>query len=122
MTSLKHSIQRKPSRSAATVLLESASLPSVDLTDAHMEHFFYCGDADQLSGLIGIELRGKAALLRSLVVTESNRSSGLGAQLVEHAERHARAVGAEAMYLLTTTADRFFVARIQSRASRKRTA
>ena len=76
-----------------------------------MEHFFYCADADQLSGLVGIELRGKAALLRSLVVAENNRSSGMGAQLVEHAERHARAAGAEAMYLLTTTADRFFAKR-----------
>jgi amino-acid N-acetyltransferase len=111
MAAVKHSIERKPPRSAAAALLESASLPSADLTDAHMEHFFYCGVPAQLLGLVGIELRGKAALLRSLVVTESQRSTGMGAQLVEHAEHYARAAGAEAIYLLTTTADSFFAKR-----------
>jgi amino-acid N-acetyltransferase len=93
------------------MLLDSASLPSADLTDAHMEHFFYCGPPLQLTGLVGVELRGKTALLRSLVVTESQRSTGMGAQLLEHAERYARAAGAQAIYLLTTTADRFFAKR-----------
>jgi amino-acid N-acetyltransferase len=111
MTTVKHTIERRPSRTLAALLLDSASLPSADLTDAHMEHFFYCGDAAQLIGLVGVELRGKTALLRSLVVSDSHRSAGLGAQLVEHAECYARAAGADAIYLLTTTAERFFAKR-----------
>src|SRR5262249_42416361 len=82
-----------------------------DLTDAHMEHFFYVGGPAKPIGLVGVELRGNTALLRSLVVTESHRSMGLGAQLVAHAERHARAQGAETIYLLTTTAEAFFTRR-----------
>jgi amino-acid N-acetyltransferase len=111
MNALKHNIEQGPSRKVAAMLLESVSLPSADLTDAHMEHFFYCGDAAQPSGLVGVELRGKAALLRSLVVTARQRSTGMGAQLVEHAERYARVAGADAIYLLTTTAESFFAKR-----------
>src|SRR5262245_25814062 len=111
MAAVKHSIGRKPPHAAAAALLESVSLPRADLTDAHMEHFFYCGTPAQLTGLVCVELRGKAALLRSLVVTEKHRSTGMGAQLVEHAERYARTSGAEAICLLTTTADAFFANR-----------
>jgi amino-acid N-acetyltransferase len=114
----QHSIERQPARAAAASLLESAALPSSDLTDAHMEHFFYCGDASHPCGLVGIELRGRAALLRSLVVDERYRSTGMGAQLVERAEAHARASGASAIYLLTTTAEHFFAKRGYAMAAR----
>jgi amino-acid N-acetyltransferase len=101
-------IYPRPPRSAAAALLEQAALPSSDLTDAHMEHFFYCGSATAPTGLVGLEFCEDAALLRSLVVCADRRGAGLGAALVAHAEAAARARGTRAIFLLTTTAEAFF--------------
>lgn len=97
-----------PTRAAAIALLEASDLPTADLNDGHMEHFFYCGPAAGPTALIGVELCGPNALLRSLVVAPAHRSKGLGAVLVRHAENYARDRGASSMYLLTTTAESFF--------------
>ena len=102
------SIASRPSRAAVAALLDASDLPSADLTDAHMEHFFFCGPATAPTALVGVELCGSSALLRSLVVRPELRSTGLGAALVGHAEAYARAGGARAFYLLTTTAEPFF--------------
>jgi amino-acid N-acetyltransferase len=89
-------------------VLQGAALPVEDLTDGHMEHFFYAGTESKPAGIVGIELCGSGALLRSLVVDPSSRGLGLGRALVEKAEWHARENGAESIYLLTTTAEAFF--------------
>ncbi len=104
-------ISSRPAREAAAWLLDAAALPTADLTDAHMEHFYYCGPPSHPIGLVGFEPCGVDALLRSLVVSPEHRSSGIGAKLVAHAEREARAQGVTAMYLLTTTAEAFFLRR-----------
>jgi amino-acid N-acetyltransferase len=105
------SITSKPSKAAVAALLDAADLPSADLTDAHMEHFFFCGPAAAPTALVGVELCGSSALLRSLVVRPEQRSAGVGAALVEHVETYARSRGVRAMYLLTTTAETFFARR-----------
>jgi amino-acid N-acetyltransferase len=115
---IRPAIESKPSRAAAAALLEAAGLPSEDLTEAHMAHFFYCGPAAAPTALVGVELCGSSALLRSLVVRPEHRSAGLGAALVEHAEIYARMRGARAIYLLTTTAEAFFGRRGYARADR----
>jgi amino-acid N-acetyltransferase len=104
-------VTSRPSREVAARLLEAEALPSSDLTDAHMEHFYFCGSPSQPVGLVGFELCGPDALLRSLVVMPKHRSLGIGAKLVAHAEREAYAQGATAIYLLTTTAEAFFLRR-----------
>jgi amino-acid N-acetyltransferase len=101
-------IHRSPTRVAAEGLLKAAALPTADLTDAHMKDFFYCGPSASPVGLVGIEMCGDCALLRSLAVAEASRSGGLGRALVARAEDHARASGARSLYLLTTTAESFF--------------
>ena len=101
-------IQRGLRRTDAVRLLESAGLPSSDLTDAHFEHFFCSGPPASPYGMVGVEFCGPDALLRSLVVIPEMRASGLGSQLVKHAERYAQSKGARAVYLLTTTAEHFF--------------
>jgi len=101
-------IHRRPAMEAAAALLESADLPVSDLTDAYMEHFFYVGPASAPIGLVGVEMCGVDALLRSLVVSPEHRSAGLGQTLVAHAESHAGEQGARAIYCLTTTAEAFF--------------
>ena len=112
-------IRRSPSRSAATSLLDAAALPTLDLTDAHMEHFFYSGPAHAPTGLVGLELFESQALLRSLVVSGAARSRGLGSALLAQAEEHARTAGVREIYLLTTTAEEFFKRRGFSTAARE---
>jgi amino-acid N-acetyltransferase len=97
-----------PDLATVVRLLESAGLPSADLTEAQLEHFFYCGSKHAPNALIGIELYGVDALLRSLWVAPEARSEGVGSGLVEHVEDYARAQGVGRVYLLTTTAETFF--------------
>jgi amino-acid N-acetyltransferase len=112
-------ISAGPSWSAATALLKASDLPTADLTDGRMKHFFYSGPAAAPTALVGFEFCGPNALLRSLVVAPAHRSNGLGAALVQHAENFARAKGAESMYLLTTTAESFFKRRGYVEADRE---
>lgn len=104
--------------SAAEALLNSCHLPISDLSASSEVLLFGHAPAGLLSGMVGLEIYGADALLRSLAVTESNRSAGLGAALVASAERHAAARGVNAVYLLTTTADMFFERRGYTRVSR----
>lgn len=97
-----------PTRCGAMRLLESAGLPTSDLDGAQLRHFFFIGTAADPIGLVGLELCGEHALLRSLVVAPSGRTGGAGTALVGHAEAHARSQGVRDVYLLTTTAEDFF--------------
>jgi len=101
-------IQTGPSLSGALALLKGANLPTSDLTESHLSHFFFSGSASAPDGIVGLELLGSQALLRSLVVAPALRSSGLGGALLDHAELHASRVGVKSIFLLTTTAESFF--------------
>jgi len=98
----------RPTLAAAKALLSTANLPVTDLTDGHCEHFFYVGHTDAPTGLVGLELFGDAALLRSLVVRPVARSTGQGSALVRYAESYAHSLGVRSVFLLTTTAQGFF--------------
>lgn len=112
-------ISAKPSLDTAVKLLKAARLPTEDLTAAHCEHFFFAGPAAEPIGLVGLELFGNVALLRSLVVAPDRRGTGEGAMLLKHAEDHARAQGVRTLYLLTTTAEPFFARHGYQRTSRE---
>ena len=107
-----------PKLSAVKQLLSESSLPIEDITAQHLHHFFGCGSGLELEGLVGLELYGEVALLRSLAVASSRRGSGVGSGLVAHAERHARDKGVQSLYLLTTTAEGFFLRRGYARIPR----
>ncbi len=92
-------------------LLAAAGLPGEDLAPAHLDSFWVGHDAAGLLAVVGLEPRGRAALVRSLAVRADGRGQGIGAALLAHAEAQARAMGVEALYLLTTTAERFFATR-----------
>ena len=81
-----------------------------DITDPLLVNFLVCRADGRVIGVVGIEPAGDAALLRSLAVAPGWRGCRVGHELVQRAEAQARAVGAEAVYLLTTTADRYFAA------------
>ena len=105
---LEIEILARPPRAGAMRLLDSADLPSSDLSDAMLEHFFFVGSPTKPIALIGLELFGENALIRSLVVAPGARSNGVGWALLTHAEQHSRSQGVHELYLLTTTADKFF--------------
>jgi amino-acid N-acetyltransferase len=108
-----------PDESAVKQLLSESGLPISDITARHLRHFFGCGSGPELEGVIGLELFGEAALLRSLAVASLRRGSGMGSGLVTHAERHAREQMVQSLYLLTTTAEKFFLRRGYTRIPRE---
>lgn len=102
------SIFRHPSLAQVRRLTAAGELPTDDLGEADLAHFFGAGTADELLGVVGLELLGDTALLRSLAVAAEARGSGYGRALVAAAERHAAGLGVRSLYLLTTTAADFF--------------
>ena len=117
MSSQLH-ISIRPEFQAAIRLLRDAGLPTEDLNDSQLEHFSYAGPATHPTGLVGLEIFGDVALLRSLVVAPGRRGLGDGEQLLTHAESYARSAGVRSLYLLTTTAEAFFARRGYARAAR----
>jgi amino-acid N-acetyltransferase len=113
-----HMIRGRPPRSAAVALLQAQGLPFSDITDEHLEHFFFMGSDGSPTGLVGIEIYGTDALLRSLVVAENARTRGVGSALVQHAEDYATSRRVSGMYLLTTTSESFFQRRGYQRVDR----
>ena len=111
-------IARRPDRAAIIALLENANLPTADLTDQHLENFFFLGPRTAPFGLIGLEMLERNALLRSLVVAPDYRTAGSGSALLEYAEAYAGLRGVIAVFLLTTTAEQFFSRRGYGRIER----
>jgi amino-acid N-acetyltransferase len=101
-------IRGRPPQSTALALLQAQGLPVSDITDEHLEHFFFVGSDSAPTGLVGLEIYGSDALLRSLVVDENARGQGLGSALTDHAEQYAASRNVRTIYLLTTTAETFF--------------
>jgi amino-acid N-acetyltransferase len=112
-------IAAHPKLDPVKALLASMSLPTADLTEAHCRDFFYTGPPEAPTGLVGLEMLGDVALLRSLAVSPADRNSGAGSALVRRAEEHARSHGVRVVYLLTTTAEGFFARRGYGTAARE---
>ncbi|HUR60048.1 MAG TPA: arsenic resistance N-acetyltransferase ArsN2 [Opitutaceae bacterium] len=96
---------------AIAALLRAGGLPHEDFA-AHLAHFLVARDpGGAVIGAIGAEVRGSDALLRSLVVTSAARGTGLGSRLVAELECQAGGWGVARWWLLTTTAEMFFLKR-----------
>ena len=93
---------------AIVALLGAAELPVEDLDIAMLDAFVVATEGEACVGVVGLEIHGSDALLRSLAVERRQRSRGLGARLVHAIETEARTRGVTALYLLTTTATTFF--------------
>lgn len=98
----------RPRRAQVIALLAACGLPFEDLHAEQFEHFFGCGTEDDTAGVVGIEIHGAVALLRSLAVATTSRGLGLGKVLVAAVEDHAKQKGVKDIYLLTTSARRIF--------------
>ena len=108
MTAAFPPIHARPDPATVRALLAAAGLPVADLTAAHLDDFWGCGESPDLTGVVGLESYGTVALLRSLAVAPAWRGRGLGSALLAHAEQVAHQRGVSALYLLTTTAEAFF--------------
>jgi len=89
-------------------LLEASGLPSADVTPAMLENFLVVREGPALAAVVGFEVAGDCALLRSLAVAKSRHTCGIGGRLVAAAEQSARERGIDALYLLTTSAAQYF--------------
>jgi amino-acid N-acetyltransferase len=88
-------------------VLEENDLPSRDVRTK--PQCFYLAYSDtEFVGIGGLETYGVNGLLRSIVVTESNRRRGYGTAVCDALEARARTDGVRTLYLLTTTAAPFF--------------
>lgn len=89
-------------------LLIECGLPVSDISPTPLPHFFGIRAGAALVAVVGLDLFGQVALLRSLAVLPAHRGRGLARRLVAHAETVAAAAGVEALFLLTTSASGLF--------------
>jgi amino-acid N-acetyltransferase len=92
---------------AVIALLETAGLPTAGVPRM-LGDFLVADTGDGLAGAIGLERYGSGALLRSAVVRPGDQGTGIGAALVRAVLDRARDGGLREIYLLTTTAERWF--------------
>jgi amino-acid N-acetyltransferase len=92
---------------AVTELLSASGLP-LDGVEDNFDDFIVAEEERGITGVIGIERYGSAALLRSAAVFPNARGSGVGGRLVEEILERATGQGVREIYLLTTTAEEYF--------------
>ena len=92
---------------AVEKLLASNDLP-LDGVPEDLSGFLVAADDNRLVGVVGIEDCGDYGLLRSAAVDRDSRGLGIGRQLVERAIDDAKANRKKELYLLTTTAEKYF--------------
>lgn len=88
-------------------LLDRVHLPLAGVDDA-VKTMVVARDGGSVIGTAALELHADGALLRSVAVDPDRQGSHIGHQLIEAALRLAASRGAATVYLLTTTAERFF--------------
>jgi N-acetylglutamate synthase-like GNAT family acetyltransferase len=90
-----------------TDLLVGNKLPTAGVDDG-INEFSVADIGDKLIGVIGMELYGKNALLRSAAVSSERQGQGIGRALVGEMLSKARSRGVADIFLLTTTAEKYF--------------
>jgi len=105
---------RPSDRHAVEALLDGAGLPTAGIAEllaTRADDFVVADDPGgdgSLVAVAGLEVREGTALLRSVAVRPEWRRHGLGQELVRRVVCVAESRGVRALYLLTTTAERYF--------------
>jgi amino-acid N-acetyltransferase len=115
---VKYEFARNSDVSQIREILAQFELAHEDITPAHLEHFMVLRDGAQIAGVVGLELLGGCALLRSLCVRARDRERGIASELTKRVEEYALSSKVGALYLLTTTAEGFFAKRGYQRIER----
>ena len=92
---------------AVEELLTASELPIAGVAES-LCSFIVAESDGRLVGVVGLELCCEHALLRSTAVAPDWRDRGLGRKLVERMIAEAESRNIRALYLLTTTAERYF--------------
>ena len=102
-------IRNASSRDLASVesLLALLKLPTSGVAD-WIDRFWLAESDGRVVGIAGVEVYPDGALLRSVAVDPGWRNQRIARQLTERAIDAARAAGNESIFLLTTTAERYF--------------
>ena len=88
-------------------LLERLHLPLAGV-DEHLPAVLVAREGGQIVGTAALELYPEGALLRSVAVEPSRQGQQIGHRLTDAALQLATTRGARSVFLLTTTAERFF--------------
>lgn len=99
---------RKKDLQAVLALLKEVTLPGEGVSD-QFQNFFVTWDCDQLVGCAGIEIYEEVGLIRSVAVQPSFQGHGLGSRLVKTIHNFACEKKIIEVYLLTETAEPFFL-------------
>ena len=89
-------------------LLMDCDLLHDDITADKLKHFLLVWDGPKLVAAVGLELKDRSALLRSLAVAAEYRNRKIATRLVSSIEEYARSQNVDTLYLLTMTAEAFF--------------
>ena len=92
---------------AIEALLTANQLPTSGVKEA-LNGFLVAECDGHIVGVVGMEHTREHALLRSTAVAPEWRGRGIARQLVERIIAESEARGIHALYLLTTTAERYF--------------
>ncbi len=95
-------------RAEIVKLLQSEQLPVDDLPE-NLNNFYSAVKGKEVVGAIGFEKYGQSGLLRSLIVGKIFRNKNIASALVGKVEEAAARVGINRLYLLTQTADQYFL-------------
>jgi N-acetylglutamate synthase-like GNAT family acetyltransferase/protein-tyrosine-phosphatase len=90
-----------------TALLEQLGLPLAGVSST-LDGFAVAEGERGILGTAALERYAGSGLLRSVAVDPGHRSTGLGSALVAYVLDQARAAGIGEVFLLTTTAERYF--------------
>jgi amino-acid N-acetyltransferase len=88
-------------------LLEASQLPGSDI-GLDKQLFLVALHNRVVIGTIALEVYGNSALLRSFAVDANFRSQQIGARLYREAVAQSKQKGIDHLFLLTTTADKYF--------------
>ena len=89
-------------------VMADCGLQTDDITASLLRHTIVARKGSRIIGTVALEAAGSCGLLRSLAVLESFRGQGVAGRLVAAAEKSARQMGIQTLYLLTLTAEKYF--------------
>ena len=99
---------RGEDRDAVAAQLERTALPPDGLDEQFGDAYAVALADGEIVGAAGVEVYGRAGLLRSVAVDPGWQGHGVGRRLTEERLRWAAARGLDTVYLLTTTAGGYF--------------
>ena len=89
-------------------LLDNNNLPTTDIYQDNIQLFIGLID-DKIMSVIGLEKYKNVGLLRSLAVTDLFKNQQVGSRLIRHIVDLCASEHIDKIYLLTTTAEKYFV-------------